>query len=473
MAHRLALVVSLLAAAPLAAAAAPAPTPALPSAIRQQAVRLREDAMKGTRAYNWVASLTTEVGPRLAGSRGDQAAVEWGLRTLRELGFENVRAEPATVPHWERGRAEGEILAPFRQPVALAALGGSIGTPEEGIEAEVVRFESLAALQQAAEGSLAGKIAFIDGKMSRARDGSGYGATVGQRGSGAIEAAKRGAVAVLIRSVGTDLNRIPHTGGMRYDDAVRKIPAAALSIPDANLLEAECQSGKPVAFRLRLGARVLPDETSANVVGEVPGRETPEEIVLLGCHLDSWDLGTGAIDDAAGCGIVIEAGRRLLASRPRRTVRIVLFANEEFGLSGARAYAEAHQDELSRHVMTAEADLGSGRVYRLSSAVAPASLPVVDDIARLLAPLGVERGDNEGAGGADLSPLRAKLVPAVSLAHDATTYFDYHHTANDTLDKVDRGGLDQSVAAYVVLAYAAAETTVSFAPSPPPAERRR
>jgi hypothetical protein len=472
MAHRLALAVSLLAAAPLPAAAPPAAS-ALPSAIRQQAVRLRDDAMKGTRAYDWVSSLTTEVGPRLAGSRGDKAAVEWGLRTLRDLGFSNVRTEPVTVPHWERGRAEGEILAPFRQTVVLAALGGSVGTAEEGIEAEVVRFETLAALQEAAEGSLTGKIAFIDGKMERSRDGSGYGAAVGQRGSGAIEAAKRGAVAVLIRSVGTDVNRTPHTGGMRYDDAVRKIPAAALSVPDANLLEAQCASGKPVVFRLLLGARVLPDETSANVIGEVPGREAPEEIVLLACHLDSWDLGTGAIDDAAGCAIVIEAGRRLLASPPRRTVRVVLFANEEFGLSGGRAYAEAHAEEIPRHLMSVEADLGSGRVYRLSSAVAPASLAVVDDIARLLASLGVERGDNQGAGGADLSPLRAKQVPAVSLAHDATAYFDFHHTANDTLDKVDRAGLDQSVAAYVALAYVAAETTVSFAPGPPPAERRR
>jgi len=475
MSHRSALLWLSLAAAPLAAADRPAPAAVLPADLRQQATRLRDEASKGTRAYDWVASLSTEVGPRSAGSRGDKAAVEWGLRTLRQLGFANVRAEAVTVPHWERGRAEGEIVAPFPQSVVLAALGGSVGTAEEGIEAEVAMFESQAALAGAAADSLAGKIVFINGKMIRARDGAGYGPTVEQRSLGAIEAAKRGALAVLIRSVGTDLNRTPHTGAMRYDDGVRKIPAAALSIPDANLLEAEIGSGKPVRFRLRMNARTLPDEPSANVIGEVPGRGPAGEIVLLGCHLDSWDLGTGAIDDGAGCGIAIETGRRLLAltERPRRTVRIVLFANEEFGLSGAKAYAESHKEELARHVLTGEADLGSGKVYRLTTAVAAEALPAIGDIAQLLLPLGVELGENADAGGADISPMRKELVPAFSLAHDATTYFDFHHTANDTLDKVDRGGLDQSVAAYLTVVYAAAESEVAFGPGPaPPLEKK-
>jgi carboxypeptidase Q len=242
------------------------------------------------------------------------------------------------------------------------------------------------------------------------------------------------------------------------------------------MLEAQLRSGRPVTFRLRLAARLLPDEPSANVIGEIPGRETPGEIVLVGCHLDSWDLGTGANDDGAGCGIVIETGRRLLAlpQRPKRTVRIVLFANEEFGLSGAKAYAEAHKDELLNHVLTAEADLGSGRIYRLSSAVSPESFPWLDGIVDLLRPLGIDRGENDGGGGADLGPMRKLLVPAVSLSHDATVYFDFHHTANDTLDKVDRAGLDQSVAAYVAMVYAVAEGGMTFTPAPrPPPERRR
>jgi Zn-dependent M28 family amino/carboxypeptidase len=475
MSYRSAFVGFLLATTPLAAAAPPAAAPVLHAGLRQQAARLRDEALKGTRAYEFVASLSTEIGPRLAGSRGDKAAVKWGLRTLRELGFANVRAEAVTVPHWERGRAEGEILAPFPQVVALAALGGSVGTADEGVEAEVVAFDSQAALETSPPDSLGGKIVFINGKMIRSRDGAGYGATVEQRSRGAIEAAKRGAVAVLIRSVGTDANRTPHTGGMRYDDAVRKIPGAALAIPDADLLEAEIASGKPVRFRLRLTARALPDELSANVIGEVPGRDPTGEIVLLGCHLDSWDLGTGAIDDGAGCGIAIETGRRLLAlpQRPRRTVRIVLFANEEFGLSGAKAYAEAHKEELARHALTAEADLGSGKVYRLTTAVAASALPAIGDIARLLQPLGVALGENADAGGADISPMRKELVPAVTLAHDATTYFDFPHPANDTLDKVDRGGLDQSVAAYLTLVYAAAESEIAFGPGPPPPPEKK
>jgi hypothetical protein len=308
--------------------------------------------------------------------------------------------------------------------------------------------------------------------MERSRDGSGYGAAVGMRGQGASLAAKKGALAVLIRSVGTDRNRTPHTGAMRYEPGVARIPAAALSIPDADLLEAQFESGRkldePVRFRLFLGARYLPDLEGANVIGDVVGREKPGEIVLVGCHLDSWDLGTGALDDGAGCGIVIEAARRIaqLPQKPRRTIRVVLFANEEFGLSGARAYAEAHKNELARHILNGEADLGSGRPYRLGSHVDPASLPLFDAIAQLVAPLGIERGDNESGGGADLIPMGAARVPAFSVAQDASEYFDYHHTANDTLDKVDAKDLDANVAAWVTIVYAAAEVQGDFGRAP-------
>jgi Zn-dependent M28 family amino/carboxypeptidase len=243
---------------------------------------------------------------------------------------------------------------------------------------------------------------------------------------------------------------------MRYQDGIEKIPAAALSNPDADLLEAQVASGKPVTFRLKLGASTLPEVETASVVGDIPGREKPEEIVLLGCHLDSWDLGTGAIDDGAGCAIMMEAARRIgqLPRKPRRTVRVVLFANEEFGLSGARAYAEAHKDELARHVMAGESDFGSGRVWRIASHVDPTNLPAVADLATLL---GVEQGNNESGGGADLSPMAPARVPIVSLSQDGTTYFDYHHTANDTLDKIDPKDLDQNVAAWAAVAYAVAD----------------
>ena len=302
---------------------------------------------------------------------------------------------------------------------------------------------------------------------------SGYSRTVAQRTRGAIAAAKKGAVGVVIRSVGTDQNRLPHTGTVRYEEGVPRIPAAALSAPDADLLEEQLRGAQPVRLRLRLTPRQLPDEESANVVGEVPGGARRNEIVLLGCHLDSWDLGPGALDDAAGCAIVIEVGRRLLAlpRPPARTVRVVLFANEEFGLSGAKAYAAAHAAELARHQIAVEADLGSDRVWRISSRVAPAALPAFAEIAALLAPLGVAAGDNAASGGADLGALRPARVPVAALHHDASRYFDYHHSANDTADKLDRAGLDQSVAAYLAFAFAAASTGADFRPAPelPPA----
>src|SRR5687767_2821585 len=466
MSRRAAVLMSILAAAPSGAGEL-APT------VRAQTERLRDAAASGTGALELARSLALEVGPRLAGSAGDRRAVEWGLRTLRSLGLAHVHAEPVVVPHWERGEAAAEILVPHPQPLVIAALGGSAPTGERGLEAAVVQAESLTALAELPSAAVAGKIVFLNGRMERTRDGAGYGRTVEQRTRGAIEAAKKGAVAVLIRSVGTDQNRLPHTGTVRYEEGVTRIPAAALAAPDADLLEERLRGAAPVRLRLRLTPRQLPDAQSANVVGEVPGGERREEIVLLGCHLDSWDLGHGALDDAAGCAIVIEAGRRLLAlPRPsRRTVRIVLFANEEFGLSGARAYAAAHAAELPRHVIAAESDLGTDRVWQISSRVAPAALPAFAEIAALLAPLGVSAGDNQANGGADFVPLRPARVPVAGLQHDASRYFDYHHTANDTADKLDAAGLDQSVAAYLAFAFAAANTTADFRPAPewPPA----
>jgi Zn-dependent M28 family amino/carboxypeptidase len=450
----------------------PAAAPAIPEKVRAAAAALRDEALAGTRAFDVVRSLTVEVGPRPAGSAADRAAVAWGVRTLQELGFANVRAEKVVVPHWERGAESGEILAPYPQPVALTALGGSVGTPERGIEAVVVEVASLDALGSLPPGAAQGKILFFNSRMERSRDGSGYGRAVRVRGGGASAAAKLGAVAVLIRSVGTDNNRTPHTGAMDYEEGVPRIPAAALSNPDADLLAAQAESGKPVTFRLKLGARQLGDAESANVVGEIVGREKPEEIVLIGCHLDSWDLGTGALDDAAGCGIVIEAARRIgrLPEKPRRTVRVVLFANEEHGLSGARAYAEAHRAELARHVLAGEADFGSGRVFRLTSRVNPRALPVIAELADLL---GVEKGENDAFGGADLIPLAPAAVPVIGLSQDGTTYFDYHHTANDTLDKIDPKDLDQNVACWTAVAYTAAEIPGDFGRAPEMGERRR
>jgi hypothetical protein len=446
----------------------------LPPDVATTAASLHRQALAGTRAFEIVRSLTTEVGPRPAGSKAYDAAVAWGLRTMKELGFSNVHAEKATVPHWVRGEESGEIVAPFPQPVHLAALGGSVGTPAGGIEAEVIQVPSLDAAAQLDPARVKGKIVFYDVHMQRARDGSGYGQAVGVRGAGASAAAKLGAVAVLIRSIGTDNNRTPHTGALRYQEGVEKIPAAALSIPDADLLvnEIALAGGKPVVFRLKLGAHVLPDVETASVVGEIPGREKPQEVVVLGAHLDSWDLGTGAIDDGAGVAIMMETARRIgqLPKKPRRTIRVVLFANEEFGVSGGRAYADAHKDELARHVLAGESDLGSGRVWRISSRVDPAKLPVVADLARLL---GVEQGGNETEGETDLEPMAPARVPMISLSQDASAYFDVHHTSNDTLDKIDPKDLDQNVAAWTAVAYAVADMPGDLGRAPEGSGRRR
>ena len=453
-------VAAVLPSAPLTAQAAPAGDPA--------AAGLRERALASDLAWDLVASLTTEVGPRLAGSAGDRRAVAWAVAALERLGFEDVRRESVTVPRWERGEGDGEILAPFPQPVHLTALGGSVGTPEEGVTAEVVELHDLAALEQAPEEQVRGKIVFLSQAMERRSDGSGYREAVAKRGRGPSAAAAKGAVALLIRSVGTGPHRFPHTGSLRYAEGVPRIPAAALAVPDAELLQRQVASGLPVRFRLRLTARSLPDAESANVIGEVRGSSRPDEIVLLGCHLDSWDLGTGAQDDAAGCGIVMAAAKLIADAprRPARTLRVVLFANEEFGLSGARAYAERHADELPRHVLAMEADLGGGRVLKLAGHVAPAGAPLLREALVDLAPLGVEWLDEPAFGGADLSPLYPHHVPMADLRHDATRYFDVHHTADDTLASVDPEELRQCVAAYSVLAWHAADDDRALGPAP-------
>lgn len=425
---------------------------------------LQRRAADDPRAFELVASLTTEVGPRLAGSTGDRAAVAWAINKLRELGFENVRTEPVEVPHWVRGTLEAEILAPFPQQLVAIALGGSIGTSEDGIVAPIVAVRDLDELATLRPAQVRGRIVYISERMERSRDGSTYGPAVAKRVRGAVEAARLGAVALVIRSVGTSNERVAHTGTMRYSDEVRKIPAIALSNPDADLLDRQIASGREVRFRLRSTSRYLPNEMSANVIGEIPGRERPEEIVLLAAHLDSWDVGTGAHDDAAGVGIVTAAARLIgdLRRPPKRTIRVVLYANEEFGLSGARAYAARHADALDRHVLAMEADFGAGRVWQFSSNVPEDRLPAISAILGLLEPLGIEWGDNNAFGGADIGPLRTRGVPVVQPGQDGTYYFDVHHTINDTLDKINPVHLNQNVAVYATAAYVAAMIDEDF-----------
>lgn len=438
---------------------------AIPDDVKKHATTLRDKALRESIAYDVVESLTMEVGPRSAGSSGDAAAVQWALEKLKSLGFKNVHSDKVSVPHWDRGTLTARITAPYPHKLVATSLGGSTGTPAEGIEAEIVRVESLADLRKLDARILAGRITYVDHVMERSNSGAGYSVSSRIRACAHIVAAEHGALATVIRSAGTSTHRVAHTGSMRMNEIPGTIPAVALANADADILTYAVQSGQPVSVRLHSTARDLPTTVSANVVGEVPGKgKLASEIVLLAAHLDSWDLGTGAIDDGAGVAIVTAAAKLIMdtGQRPRRTIRIVLYANEEFGLSGAERYAEHHADSIEQHVVGLEADFGAGRVWEFSSRVAESSLDIVDELHELLEPIGIQRGDNEADGGADLSPLRKAGMPVLGITQDGTAYFDYHHTVDDTLDKIDRDDLNQNVAVYATAAYVAANIERNF-----------
>jgi len=445
-----------------------------PEARLEDARAIRERALQDDVAYELLRSLTTEVGPRSAGSPGDARAVSWALAHMRALGFKNVHAESVTVSHWIRGDAHAEITAPWPQRLLPVALGGSGATPAEGLEAEVVPITSLAELATTPAAAVQGKIVFFTQRMQVTHDGSGYGTAVAVRGGGALESSRLGAVAVVIRSIGTDRNRLAHTGGMRIADSVRTIPALALSNPDADLLENELAAGQPVRMRMRNTSAWGDSARSANVIAEAPGGARAAEVILLGAHLDSWDLGTGAEDDGAGVATVIAAAHLIAGARPgpARTVRVVLYANEEHGGQGSRNYVNRHGAEIPRHVMAMESDLGAFQVLGVASRVPLDRLPVARAMASLLAPWGAQFLGNEAGGGSDVGPLGELGVPLLDVRTDAAPYFDLHHTANDTFDKVDPALLRQNVAAYATLAYLAAQYPGDFGRAPKPKRAR-
>jgi Zn-dependent M28 family amino/carboxypeptidase len=426
----------------------------------QTATSLAQKALANSGAMEILTGLTTEIGPRLAGSDAEKRAAAWAKHRFEESGFDKVWIEEFPLPHgWARGLEKAEVTSPSAQPLVVTALGGSVATPPEGVEAEIALFKTYDELLAAPTNSLAGKIAVVTQPMVRAQDGGGYGALNRMRTSGPAEAARRGAVAYLLRSLGTDSHRVAHTGETHYAEDAPPIPAAALSVPDAEQLDRLAALGGPVRLRLLLTPRDLGPVTSQNVIAEIRGREKPDEIVLLGAHLDSWDLGTGAIDDGAGMAIVMAAAKMIrdLPQHPRRTVRVVLFGSEECGLFGGKAYAEAHKAELEHYVVVAEPDFGQGPVYRFQTGVANPDEPSLRRIRAALGPLGIIPGDNNSRGESDVGPLANLHVPAVTLDLDGTDYFDLHHTPDDTLDKVKPERINQSSAAYVVFTYLAAE----------------
>lgn len=407
-----------------------------------------------------VGDLTTEIGPRLAGSDAEKRAAQWAKKRFEQFGFDRVTIETFPLEHgWTRGVEKAEVISPSPQPLVITALGGSVATPPEGLEAEIALFKTYDELLALPTNSLTGRIAVVTEPMIRTQDGSGYGAAHRIRGQGPAQAARRGAVAFLMRSLGTDSHRLPHTGETAFGTNGLRIPAAALSVPDAEQLERLAARGTPVRVKLLLTPRDLGPVTSQNVIAEIKGRENPDEVVLLGAHLDCWDLGTGAIDDGAGVGIVMAASRAIhdLTPRPKRTIRVVLFGSEEPGLYGGRAYADAHKAELNHIVIAAEPDFGQGPIYRFETGVANPEEPALNQIRSALEPLGVIRGDNSSHGESDIGVMADLHVPMVTLELDGRDYFDFHHTADDTFDKIKPERINQSTAVYAVFTWLAAE----------------
>ena len=436
-----------------------------PLSVDQKATaeRLIEASRTDDIGFKFVEDLTTEVGPRLAGSPAERRAREWAVAELEALGFTNVRVEPFSIPYWARTHERGEVVGPHAQPLVLTALGGSQATPEGGIEAEIVRFESLAEVQAASEDSLSGKIAFIDEMMYSTQDGSGYGIAVRKRSGCASAAVEKGAVGCLVRSAGTQPHRMAHTGSMQRTGAVGALPAAAVSGPDADQLTRLLERG-PVRVRLDIGIEAAEAAPSGNVIAEIEGTDLKHETVLIGCHLDSWDLGTGALDDGAGCGIVVGAAKLIdaLPEQPRRTIRVVLYGSEEVGLFGGDAYARKHAADLGNHVLAAESDFGAGRIWRFQTRFGDGALDYAKAIHDLLLPLGVAPGDNNATGGPDVRVLSRSGVPVVTPAQDGRDYFDYHHTPDDTIDKIELEPFRQNIAVYAVFTYLAAQTDWNF-----------
>ena len=450
---------------------------ALPSlAIAQpapdQAALLRDQALNGdTLAWNLVEGLTTEVGPRQAGTAAEARAREWAVRRLTELGFSNVRVETFDMPVWERGEERAEIVSPFPQPLVLTALGNSGATPANGLEAEVIGFESIAALQAAPDAAVRGKIVFINHAMAPTQVGSGYGQFGAPRRQGPTIASRKGAAAIVVRSIGTDHHRNAHTGVQSFGEGARPIPAAALTVPDAEQLQRILNRAgdRPVRMRLTLTPRNIGRRQSGNVVAEVPGTDPGAGVIVIGGHLDSWDLGTGAIDNAAGVAITTAAAHRIMqAGRPRRTIRVVLFGAEEVGGGGGPTHFRLNHP-AGNIVMVGESDFGADRIWRVEFNFAESNAALADRLAAVLAPLGIVRGQTPAGAGADLSQWVRAGTPAIDLNQDGIRYFDYHHTPDDTLDKVDPVQLRQNVAAWTaVLAVLAnaPERIEGIAPAP-------
>ena len=426
--------------------------------------KIQQAAMASDYAYRRLAHLCNNIGPRLSGSPQAQAAVEYVAAEMRQLGLE-VKLEKVMVPHWVRGEETGALteypgMAPrTTQKIVLTALGGSVATPKEGITAEVIVVNNFDELQALGRARVAGKIVLFNAKFDQQLADNGFaGQAYGQaaiyRGVGASAAARLGAVASLNRSAGGADYRLPHTGGLRYADDAPKIPAASVATEDADLIAHLTSEGK-VRMQLVLTPQTLPDAVSYNVVADLKGSEQPDQIVIVSGHLDSWDLGTGAIDDGAGVVMAMQAAQLLkqLNLRPKRTLRVIAWMNEENGLAGGRGYFEDHKNELASHFAAIEADLGAGHPLGIAASGKPEILTLLQPLSVILQSQGAGVLRASAETGSDIGPLSAAGVPTFGPIQDARTYFNYHHTAADTLDKVNPRELQENCALIAMLAY--------------------
>ena len=432
--------------------------PSLAQKYVDAAIKITALAEDDTRAWDRLAYVADTFGHRLSGSQALEDTIDWAVETLAADGLSDARREKVMVPHWVRGKESAEILAPRRRPLPVLGLGMTVGTPGRGITAEVLVVASLDELD-ARKDEVKGKIVVLNYAMppyDQDHHDAHYGSTVQIRTRGPSRAAEYGAKALLIRSVTATSLRTLHTGTLVYDEAQPKIPAAAITPEDAEWFTRTAARGVPIKLELKLGAKLLPDAESANVVAELRGRELPEEVVVIGGHIDSWDVGDGSTDDGSGCVMAMEAALMLheLGLVPRRTIRVVLFTNEENGLRGGEAYAKAHGDEL--HVAGIEADVGAGAPWGFGIGQEPAQLEALQPYASLFEPLGAHNFAL-GGGGADISPLTAMGMLGLGLRPDTSHYFDLHHSPADTIDKIAPYHLERNAAAMALMAYILAE----------------
>jgi carboxypeptidase Q len=422
-------------------------------AHRLNAERLMKEAQTDHFAWNRLAELTDTYGNRLAGSPNLARAIAWAVESMKKDGLENVRAEKVMVPRWLRGAESAEIVDPPRHPIAMLGLGGSVATPPAGIEADVIVVKSYDELNRRSA-EIKGKIVLYNAVYTN------YGQTNQYRTGGASAAARHGAVASLVRAIGPTGLRTPHTGGMTYAAGVPRIPAAAVAAEDAERLQRLADRGLRVRVRLRMEARFEADVESANVIGEIRGSEFPDEVVLVGGHFDSWAVGAGASDDGVGCVVTWDAARLMLklGIRPRRTVRVVLFTNEENGLRGGTGYRDAYLKQAEQHVLAIESDSGVFAPSRLGFTGSAEAQRVMREIATLLEPLGLQHL-GPGGGGADIGPIaQAGKVPMLAYQGDSARYFTIHHTPADTIDRIAPEEVSKAAAALAVVTYVVADS---------------